>query len=132
MKRLIALLLLLLLLTGCTTAPVATEPTLAPTTAPTETVAPTEPPETEAPTEPPKEGLTVHFVDVGQADGFLLECGGEYAVIDAGYPAGGDKMVDYMDALGVEELALVVATHPHGDHIGGLPTVLNNYPTENV
>jgi competence protein ComEC len=128
----IALLLLLLLLTGCTTAPVATEPTAAPTAAPTETVAVTEPPETEAPTEPAKEGLTVHFVDVGQADGMVLECGGEYAVIDGGYPAGGDKMVEYMTALGVEELKLVVATHMHGDHIGGLPTVLNTFPTETV
>lgn len=132
MKRIIALLLLLLLLTGCTTAPIATDATLAPTTAPTETVAVTEPAETEAPTEPPREGLTVHFVDVGQADGFLLECGGEYAVIDGGYPAGGDKMVEYMTDLGVEEVELMVATHMHGDHIGGLPTVLDAFPTENV
>ena len=98
MKKIIALLLLLLLLTGCTTAaPVVTEPvaepTTEPTTAPTETVILTLP--TEAPTEPVLEGLTVHFIDVGQADGFLLECDGEYAVIDGGYPEGGEKMVEY-------------------------------------
>ena len=106
MKRIIALLLLLLLLTGCTTAtPVATIPATEPTAAPT--VAVTLPPETEEPTEPALEGLTVHFVDVGQADGFLLECDGEYAVIDGGYPEGGEKMVEYMEELGVEELELV-------------------------
>lgn len=131
MKRIIALLLLLLLLTGCTTAtPVATVPATEPTAAPT--VAVTLPPETEEPTEPALEGLTVHFVDVGQADGFLLECDGEYAVIDGGYPEGGEKMVEYMEELGVEELELVVGTHMHGDHIGGLPLILDTYPTENV
>ena len=131
MKRIIALLLLLLLLTGCTTAtPVATIPATEPTAAPT--VAVTLPPETEEPTEPALEGLTVHFVDVGQADGFLLECDGEYAVIDGGYPEGGEKMVEYMEELGVEELELVVGTHMHGDHIGGLPLILDTYPTENV
>ena len=135
MKRIIALLLLLLLLTGCTTAaPVATEPVIEPTVEPT--AAPTEtvilPLPTEAPTEPALEGLTVHFIDVGQADGFLLECDGEYAVIDGGYPEGGEKMVEYMTDLGVEELELVVATHLHGDHIGGLPLILDTYPVENV
>ena len=131
MKRIIALLLLLLLLTGCTTAAsVATIPATEPTAAPT--VAVTLPPETEEPTEPPQEGLTVHFIDVGQADGFLLECDGEYAVIDGGYPEGGEKMVEYMEELGVEELELVVGTHMHGDHIGGLPLILDTYPTENV
>lgn len=131
MKRIIALLLLLLLLTGCTTAaPVATVPATEPTA--TSTVAVTLPPETEEPTEPPQEGLTVHFIDVGQADGFLLECDGEYAVIDGGYPEGGEKMVEYMEELGVEELELVVGTHMHGDHIGGLPLILDTYPTENV
>ena len=135
MKRIIALLLLLLLLTGCTTAAPAatepaTEPAAVPTAAPTETVILTLP--TEAPTEPALEGLTVHFIDVGQADGFLLECDGEYAVIDGGYPEGGEKMVEYMTELGVEELELVVATHLHGDHIGGLPLVLDTYPAKNV
>ncbi len=129
MKRLIVALLILLLLTGCTTAaPAATEPTLAPT----ESVIVTLPPATEAPTEPALEGLSVHFIDVGQADCALLECDGEFAIIDAGYPETGDDVVEYLADQGVEELALMVATHPHGDHIGGLPAVLDAYPVETV
>jgi competence protein ComEC len=77
-------------------------------------------------------GLTIHFIDVGQADCALLECDGEYAIIDAGYPERADKVVEYMTGLGVEALDLLVATHPHGDHIGGLPTVLDAYPVETV
>ena len=133
MKKLISLFLILsLLLCGCTTtAPVETAATAEPTAAPTETVILNLP--TEAPTEPAAlEGLTVHFIDVGQADGFLLECDGQYAVIDGGYPEGGEKMVEYMTELGVEELELVVGTHLHGDHIGGLPLILDTYPTANV
>ena len=32
----------------------------------------------------------------------------------------------------LEELALVVATHLHGDHLGGLPTVLSVFPTQRI
>lgn len=135
MKKLIALLLVLLLLAGCTTAaPVTTEPSAAPTAAPTEapTVAVTLPPETEAPTEPPLEGLTVHFIDVGQADCILLECDNAYAMIDGGYPGTSDKVIDYLEELGVQRLNLMVGTHPHGDHIGGLPDVLAAVQVDNV
>lgn len=126
MKKLLALLLALLLLTGCTG--VTTEPTLPPTEPPTE------PPVTEAPTEPEPtlgpDGMYVHFMDVGQADGFLLECDGQFALIDGGYPEGAEKVISYLADRGVEKLDLVVATHPHGDHIGAIPAVLEAYPAE--
>ena len=132
MKKLTALLLILLLLAGCTgNAQPVYESSPAPTI-PAATIIATEAAPTQAPTEPPLEGLTVHFIDVGQADCALLECDGEYAIIDAGYPERADKVVEYMAGLGVEALDLLVATHPHGDHIGGLPTVLDAYPVETV
>ena len=114
MKKLIALLLILLLLTGCTSSkPVE------PTTEPTE-------PSVAEP------GLTVHFLDVQHADSILLACGGEYALVDGGYPESGERIVSYMRRQGIKELDLLVGTHPHGDHIGGLPQVLNTFPTETV
>jgi competence protein ComEC len=114
MKKLIALLLILLLLTGCTSSkPVE------PTTEPTE-------PSVAEP------GLTVHFLDVQHADSILLACGGEYALVDGGYPESGERIVSYMRQQGIKELDLLVGTHPHGDHIGGLPQVLNTFPTETV
>lgn len=118
MKRLFALLLALLVLTGCAVKPpVATEPTVN---------------STEAPTEPAEPGLWVHFLDVNHADCILLECGGEFALVDGGYPESGDKIVQYLTDQGVDELDLMVGTHPHGDHIGGLPQVLDTFPTERV
>ena len=80
----------------------------------------------------PPAGLTVHFIDVGQADCALLESGGEYMLIDGGNREDGRLVVSYLEQQGVEELAAVVCTHAHEDHVGGLPSVLAVYPTHAV
>ena len=131
MKKLTALLLVLLLLAGCTTnTPPATEPSAAPTAAPT--APPTEAP-TEAPTEPaPLEGLTVHFIDVGQADCALIECDNAYVLIDAGDSGDEEKILTYLETLGVQRLNLLVGTHPHADHIGSMPAVFDALQIDNV
>ena len=81
---------------------------------------------------PDGETLTVHFIDVGQADSILLECSGEYLLIDGGNRDDGQLIVSYLDQMGVEELSAVVCTHAHEDHVGGLPSVLAVYPTAAV
>ena len=142
MKKLLAVLLLLALLTGCTTNTPAPETAPAPT-APTTSTSPSSAPITQhtqsgtipdatVATLPEEEGLTVHFIDVGQADCALIECDGEYMLIDAGYYENGIDVVEYLFDLGVEELDLMVGTHPHGDHIGGLPVVLDYFDTERI
>lgn len=138
MKKLTALLLLLALLAGCSFTPAPPpEPSL-PTDA---TAAPTQAPAalpTEAPTEEATafawgtDTLTVHFIDVGQADCALLECGNSFALIDGGNAADGPQVVEYLESQGVQRLNLVVGTHPHEDHIGGLADVLAAYPADNV
>ena len=48
---------------------------------------------------------------------------------------GGDRgsgVVKYIKNLGVQELHLVVGTHAHADHIGGLIDVLKNIPVKEV
>ena len=146
MKKLTALFLIFLLLAGCavktpaaTEAPEATEiPEVTEATAAPAQTEPTEATEKEKPTYSTgalaegAETMTVHFIDVGQADSMLIECGNAYALIDAGYPESGEIIVDYLAQLGVQRLNLVVGTHPHGDHIGGMPTVLNSYPADNI
>ncbi|MGM9550542.1 MAG: ComEC/Rec2 family competence protein [Faecousia sp.] len=78
------------------------------------------------------DGLTVYFIDVGQADCALLECGGEYMLIDGGNRDDGQLVVSYLEQQGVETLSCVVCTHAHEDHVGGLPSVLAVYPTQAV
>ena len=127
MKKLLALLLALcLLLSGCTVAvdmgddgELIIEVGSAGETAP-------------AATANPGGDLTVHFVDVGQADCILLECDGEFLLIDGGNRDDSDLVVSYLQSCGVEELEAVVCTHAHEDHVGGLPAVLAVYPTKAV
>lgn len=77
-------------------------------------------------------GLTVSFIDVGQADCALLECDGEFMLIDGGNRDDGQLVVSYLEQQGVETLSAVVCTHAHEDHVGGLPSVLAVYPTQAV
>lgn len=115
MKRFFTLLaLLLFLLCGCELPALPSDPTpSSETTAPDRT-------------------LTVHFIDVGQADCALLACGGEYLLIDGGNKADSSLVVTYLEEQGVSELSAVVCTHAHEDHVGGLPAVLAVYPTATV
>lgn len=76
--------------------------------------------------------LTVHFIDVGQADCALVEYQGQYLLIDGGNRDDGQLVVSYLEQQGVEELAAVICTHAHEDHVGGLPSVLAVYPTAAV
>ncbi|WP_054692100.1 MBL fold metallo-hydrolase [Syntrophomonas palmitatica] len=41
-------------------------------------------------------------------------------------------MVNYLKSQGVKSLQVLVATHPHADHIGGLPEVIRSFPIEKI
>lgn len=73
-------------------------------------------------------GLTVHFIDVGQADSILIQApSGQNILIDAGNNADATLVVNYMRQQGIERLDHVIGTHPHEDHIGGLDVVINRF-----
>ncbi|MBR4728260.1 MAG: MBL fold metallo-hydrolase [Clostridia bacterium] len=68
--------------------------------------------------------LTMHAIDVGQGDCTLILCDGCSMLVDAGDYGYESRVLDYLAAQGVGKLDYIVATHPHSDHIGGLPAVL--------
>lgn len=68
--------------------------------------------------------MAVHFFDVGDADCSYIKCGNVNILIDAADKEPKGKVVNYLKNQGVEKLDLVVATHPHRDHIGQMSEVL--------
>jgi beta-lactamase superfamily II metal-dependent hydrolase len=70
------------------------------------------------------EDLRVHFIDVGQGKAILVQTKTGNVLIDAGERDRGEAVVSYLRRHGVRELDLLIATHPHSDHIGGMEHVL--------
>lgn len=69
--------------------------------------------------------------DVGQGDGLVLRDHSGIAIaIDTGSRDGG--FGECLAELGVEELAAVVMTHFHADHVGGLQNVLQSVHVKEV
>lgn len=77
----------------------------------------------------PKRGeLSVYNFDVGQGNAALLVSpNGRTMLIDGGPPEYAERTVETIHALGVESLDIVIATHPHLDHIGGMPRILREF-----
>ncbi len=72
-------------------------------------------------------GLVVRFFDVGQGDAALVTSpSGVHMLVDGGPDQ--EEVATDLAALGVKRLDVVVATHPHADHIIGLPDVLGRVP----
>ncbi len=71
--------------------------------------------------------LLVHFIDVGQADCELIQTPEQNVLIDAGEIGGGPVIIDYLKAQGVSRLDMVIATHPHADHIGSMAEVIDAF-----
>lgn len=76
--------------------------------------------------------ISVHFIDVGQADSIFIDYGEVDVLIDGGNNADGELVVNYLKSLGTDDIELIVATHPHEDHIGGLDTVINYFDIEKI
>ena len=71
--------------------------------------------------------LVVHYLDVGQGDSEILQCGNQTMLIDAGTNDSTSVLIHDIKDLGITRFDIVVATHPHEDHIGGMDTVINQF-----
>lgn len=70
----------------------------------------------------PPEGSTfqIQFIDVGQADAALISCDNHYMLIDGGNRDDSSRIYSILQAAGIDHLDIVVGSHAHEDHIGGL------------
>ena len=84
---------------------------------------------------PPR--LVLTFLDVGQGDAILVQApsgrtvlidgGGEVEGRTSGYDVGAQRVVPALRRLGVRCIDLIVLTHAHEDHVGGLVAVVQNF-----
>lgn len=76
------------------------------------------------------ENAEIHYLDVGQGDSIYIKVNDKNVLIDAGPRDESDKLISQLKDLNVEKLDMVIATHPHEDHIGGMVKVFNNFKVD--
>ena len=76
--------------------------------------------------------LKVHYINAGQGDAIYIKApNGEDILIDAGNKDGSD-IVAYLKKQKVDDIEIMISTHPDADHLGGLDEVLYAYKVEKV
>ncbi len=72
--------------------------------------------------------LRVTFFEVGLGDCILVETPtGEVVLIDGGVGWYCDLIFNYLESQGITRINSMIVTHPHYDHYGGFPEILERY-----
>ena len=72
--------------------------------------------------------LEIYFFDVGQADSILIKNNDDTVLIDAGNRNDGENLANYIkNDLKINDIDIVIGTHPHEDHIGGMNYIIDSF-----
>lgn len=74
----------------------------------------------------------VKFTDVGQGDSTIIYSNGYSAVIDMGLPNFAPDIYEDLSKCNLKEIDVVLISHLHSDHLGGLQKVAENYKIKNL
>lgn len=76
--------------------------------------------------------LTVKMLNVGQGDSILIQTEEQTVLIDTSDLDEQDKLRAELKKAGITRIDKVILTHPHADHIGGMPVVLKEFQVGEV
>lgn len=82
--------------------------------------------------------LKIHILNVGQGDSTFIETPNKQSIlIDTGpelnnYVSTRDKVIPYLRRLGYNKIDILIITHPHLDHAGGLNYLIENFKVKKI
>ncbi len=76
--------------------------------------------------------MQVSVIDIGQGSSALVSTADKNILIDGGESSEAPKLIAYLESCGVETIDIIIATHQHADHIGGLSDVIDKYEVERI
>lgn len=77
--------------------------------------------------------LRVHFIDIGQGDAALIESPtGKKILIDSGPSKSWSSLKKYLQTLKINQIDLMINSHPHADHIGNAARIIKDFNVKQV
>ncbi len=77
--------------------------------------------------------LSIHMIDVGQGESILIITPNNKTIlIDAGEQSEGRRVKAYLTKNRINKIDLIIGTHPHSDHIGGLSEIIKSFEVEKI
>lgn len=76
--------------------------------------------------------LKTSVLNVGQADAALIQYKGKNMLIDTGDVDSRDELVQELKNRNVKTLDIVLITHPHGDHMGGMAALFKAFSIKQI
>lgn len=74
----------------------------------------------------------VRFIDVGQGECILIYSNGYSALIDTGLASSVNDVCETLSDCGIRKIDVMLITHLHDDHTGGISGILELFEVENL
>ncbi len=74
----------------------------------------------------------VRILDVGAGDAILIRCDDQWILVDTGLESGQEALGRTLRRCGVRHLDMLIVSHGHDDHAGGMEMVLKEFRPERV